>query len=65
MTVGSIAQDRYAIKWVPGEKRRGILSFTPFVKGIKLTSLSGSTTVRVFYCEPCGKFIINRNDVQA
>lgn len=37
MIVGSIAQDRYAIKWVPIDQNRGILNFTPLVKGIKLT----------------------------
>jgi len=39
MRVGSISQDRYALKWVPDDRDRGLLNFTPLVKGIKLTSI--------------------------
>ena len=49
MLVGNISQDRYALKWVPSDKDRGLLNFTPFVKGIKLTSMSDGITVKVFY----------------
>ena len=37
MRVGSISQDRYALKWVPDDQDKGLLNFTPLVKGIKLT----------------------------
>ena len=49
MVVGSISQDRYALKWIPAEKDMGLLNFTPLVKGIKLTSLSDGTAVKAFY----------------
>ena len=64
MVVGSISQDRYALKWVPAEKNMGLLNFTPLVKGIKLTSLLDGTAVKVFYCEPCRKFIIDQDDLR-
>ncbi len=64
MVVGSISQDRYALKWVPAEKDMGLLNFTPLVKGIKLTSLLDGTAVKVFYCEPCRKFIIDQDDLR-
>lgn len=64
MTVGVISQDRYALKWVPAEKDFGILNFTPFIQGIKLTSAWADPTVKVFYCEPCRKFIIDQDDLR-
>lgn len=63
MLVGSISQDQYALKWVPADKDRGLLNFTPLVKGIKLTSITDSTKVKVFYCEKCRKFIIDQDDL--
>lgn len=63
MFVGSISQDRYALKWVPADKDRGLLNFTPFVKGIKLTSITDSMAVKVFYCDKCRKFIIDQDDL--
>ena len=30
MVVGSISQDRYALKWIPADKDKGLLNFTPF-----------------------------------
>lgn len=47
MKTGTISQDRYALKWVPEESDKGLLNFTPFIKGIKLTSMS-NLTVKVF-----------------
>lgn len=64
MIVGSVTQDRYAIKWVPIERDRGLLNFTPFVKGIKLTSMTENMTVKVFCCEQCRKFIIDQDDLR-
>lgn len=64
MIVGSITQDRYALKWVPIDKDRGILNFTPVVKGIKLTSIMEEATVKVFHCEQCRKFIIDQDDLR-
>lgn len=64
MVVGSISQDRYALKWISAEKDMGLLNFTPLVKGIKLTSLADGTAVKVFYCEPCRKFIIDQDDLR-
>ncbi len=64
MTVGSITQDRYALKWVPQEKDLGLLNFTPFVKGIKLTSMMDGATVKMFYCEPCRKFVIDQDELR-
>ena len=58
MVVGSISQDRYALKWIPADKDKGLLNFTPLVKGIKLTSMMDEVTVKVFYCEQCRKFLI-------
>lgn len=64
MKVGSISQDRYALKWVPSDKDMGILNFTPFVKGIKLTSMADGMYVKVFYCEQCRKFIIDQDNLR-
>ena len=64
MLVGNISQDRYALKWVPSDKDRGLLNFTPFVKGIKLTSMSDGITVKVFYCNKCRKFVIDRDNLR-
>ena len=64
MRVGSISQDRYALKWVPDDRDRGLLNFTPLVKGIKLTSIDAGMTVKVFDCEACRKFIIDQDDLR-
>ena len=64
MTEGVVMQDRYALKWVPASKDKGLLNFTPLVKGIKLTSMMDNTCVKVFYCEPCRKFVIDQNDLR-
>ena len=64
MLVGTISQDRYALKWVPSDKDRGLLNFTPFVKGIKLTSMSDGMTVKVFYCNKCRKFVIGQDNLR-
>ena len=64
MLVGNISQDRYALKWVPSDKDRGLLNFTPFVKGIKLTSMSDGITVKVFYCNKCSKFLIDQDNLR-
>lgn len=64
MIVGSITQDRYALKWVPIDKDRGLLNFTPIVKGIKLTSMMENSTVKVFHCEKCRKFIIDQDNLR-
>lgn len=64
MIVGSISQDRYALKWVAAEKDKWLLNFTPFVKGIKLTSMAEGTDVKVFHCEECRKFIIDQDDLR-
>ena len=64
MLVGNISQDRYALKWVPSDKDRGLLNFTPFVKGIKLTSMSDGITVKVFYCNKCRKFLIDQDNLR-
>lgn len=63
MTKGQITQDRYALKWVPAEKSRGFLDFTPLVKGIKLTSALDNVQVKVFYCPDCRKFLIDQDDL--
>ena len=64
MLVGNISQDRYALKWVPSDKDRGLLNFTPFVKGIKLTSMSDGITVKVFYCNKCRKFVVDQDNLR-
>lgn len=64
MLVGNISQDRYALKWVPSDKDRGLLNFTPFVKGNKLTSMSDGITVKVFYCNKCRKFVIDQDNLR-
>lgn len=64
MLVGNISQDRYALKWVPSDKDRGLLNFTPFVKGIKLTSMSDGINVKVFYCNKCRKFVIDQDNLR-
>ena len=64
MLVGNISQDRYALKWVPSDKDRGLLNFTPFVKGIKMTSMSDGITVKVFYCNKCRKFVIDQDNLR-
>ena len=63
MIVGGISQDRSALKGVPADKDRGLLNFTPLVRGIKLTSITDSMTVKVFYCDKCRKFIIDQDDL--
>lgn len=62
MVVGIVSQDRYALKWISVENDKGILNFTPLVKGIKLTSMLEE--VKVFYCEECRKFIIDQDDLR-
>lgn len=57
MMVGSIKQDRYALKWIPKGAK-------PFTKGIKLTSMLTNIAVKVFYCEKCRKFIIDQDDLE-
>ncbi|MCU6733641.1 PF20097 family protein [Diplocloster agilis] len=64
MIIGSISQDRYALKWVPADKDKGILNFTPLVKGIKLTSMMDDLRVKVYYCEQCRKFLIDQDDLR-
>lgn len=64
MRVGSISQDRYALKWVPDDQDKGLLNFTPLVKGIKLTSIDDGMTVKVLHCEACRKFIIDQDDLR-
>ena len=55
MQKGIIHSDRYALKWIPEEKDKGgILS--PFVKGIKLTSME-QEYLEVYYCEACKKMV--------
>lgn len=63
MIEGSITQDRYALKWVALDKDRGLINFTPIVKGIKLTSALQNQSVKVFYCEQCRKFIIDQDNL--
>lgn len=62
MKIGTISQDRYALKWVPEDADKGLLNFTPFIKGIKLTSMS-NLTVKAFHCEICRKFIIDEDNL--
>lgn len=62
MKTGTISQDRYALKWVSEVANKGLLNFTPFIKGIKLTSMS-NLTVKVFHCEKCRKFIIDEDNL--
>ena len=62
METGTISQDRYALKWVSEDANKGLLNFTPFIKGIKLTSMS-NLTVKVFHYENCRKFIIDEDDL--
>ena len=64
MRVGSISQDRYALKWVPDDQDRGLLNFTPLVKGIKLTSMSDGITVQVLYCNKCRIFVIDQDNLR-
>lgn len=64
MTIGSIQQDRYGLKWVAADQDRGLLNFTPLVKGIKLTSAMGDKAVKVFYCASCRKFVIDQDDLR-
>lgn len=64
MIIGSISQDRYALKWVPADKDKGILNFTPLVKGIKLTSMMDDLRVKVYYCEQCRKFVMDQDDLR-
>ena len=64
MIIGSISQDRYALKWVPADRDKGILNFTPLVKGIKLTSMMDDLRVKVYYCEQCRKFVMDQDDLR-
>ena len=64
MLVGNMSQDRYAVGWGASDKDRGLLNFTPFVKGIKLTSMSDGMTVKVFYCNKCRKFVIDQDNLR-
>lgn len=60
MRKGVIHSDRYALKWIPEEKDKGFL-LEPFIKGIKLTSMS-KDYITVFYCEACKKMICDVED---
>ncbi len=63
MVEGSISQDRYALKWVSNKNDKGLLNFTPVVKGVKLSGGLGKMSIKVFYCEKCEKFIIDQNNL--
>ena len=64
MTVGSISQCKFALKWVSKEDDKGALNHTPLVKGIVMTSeWTGDTEVKVFYCPDCRKFVIDQDDM--
>lgn len=58
MHLGSIYQDRYALKWIPEEKDKGLL-LQWFSKGIKLTDLTTNGSIESFYCNECEKIIID------
>lgn len=58
MHLGSIYQDRFALKWIPGEKDKGFL-LQAFSKGIKLTDLTSNGSVESLYCNECEKIIID------
>ncbi|BBF42521.1 hypothetical protein lbkm_1203 [Lachnospiraceae bacterium KM106-2] len=58
MILGRINQEHYDLKWIEEVKSKGRWDFTPFVKGIKLSSEDKGGFVRTFYCKDCGKFII-------
>lgn len=55
MQKGIIHRDRYNLKWIPKDKDRGVM-FSPFVKGIKLTSFN-ERDLDVYHCERCKKMI--------
>ena len=58
MKLGVIHGDRYALKWIPAEKNKGVFLQT-FVKGIKLTDNSGFNTIKSYLCDNCKKVIID------
>lgn len=61
MHVGVIYQDRYALKWIPEEKDKGVF-LQWFSKGIKLTDINSNGGVESFYCNKCEKIIIDTVD---
>lgn len=63
MTRGSVQQDRYSLKWVAAKDSKGLLNFTPFVKGILLTPPT-STALKMYYCPDCRKFVVDQDDLE-
>lgn len=61
MHLGSIYQDRYALKWIPEENDKGLL-LQWLSKGIRLTDLTTNYSVDSFYCNKCEKIIIDTKD---
>ncbi|MBE5877183.1 MAG: hypothetical protein E7290_09905 [Lachnospiraceae bacterium] len=57
MEKGVIHSDRYAMKWIAEKDDMGGF-FAPFMKGKKLTNLE-KDYVDAFYCEACGKIVID------
>ncbi|EEG75608.1 PF20097 family protein [[Clostridium] hylemonae] len=54
MKPGKIWQDRYALKWVPSERR------FPFGGGIRLTSIiEDRPFIEAYYCDNC-KILISK-----
>ena len=58
MKLGVIHGDRYALKWIPKEKDKGVF-LQAFVKGIKLADSSDFNSIESYLCDKCGKIIID------
>ena len=58
MKLGVIHGDRYALKWIPEEKDKGIF-LNPFVKGVKLTDNNDFNSIQSYLCDNCKKVIID------
>lgn len=59
MELGIIRGDRYSVKWVSMDKDKGTAIFTPFIKGIKISSAYDDWHKECYYCKNCNKIIIN------
>lgn len=67
MEEGYIEQDiRHALRWVSRRcvPPKGLLPISKR-ESIKLSSLKAGGELTVYRCAPCGKFIIDENDIQA
>lgn len=66
MVKGNILGDRYALKWMPGDKKLlgGVFASKDSIT-LKKNSLMGRPKTEAFVCHDCGTLVIDLNEQQA